>query len=100
FKDPIFGALQYLQNVPKSLDEGVQLSTTVVPLNRLFLTASGSYIRTKVIEYQGKDDQGNDFNFAGQPFNYTPRLQASLMANYTFGLNRDLNLSPGAGFTY
>ncbi len=100
FKDPIFGALQYLQNVPKSLDEGVQLSTTYVPLDKLFLTASGSYIRTKVIEYQGKNTQGDDFDFAGQPFNYTPRLQASLLANYTFALNRDLNLSPGASFTY
>ncbi len=100
FKDPIFGALQYLQNVPKSLDEGVQLSATYVPLDKLFLTASGSYIRTKVIEYQGKDTQGNDFDFAGQPFNYTPRLQASLLANYTFALNRDLNLTPGASFTY
>ena len=100
FKDPIFGALQYLQNVPKSLDEGVQLSATWAPVNRLFLTAAGSYIRTKVIEYQGKDTQGNDFDFAGQPFNYTPRLQASLLANYTFALNRDLNLTPGASFTY
>jgi outer membrane receptor protein involved in Fe transport len=100
FKDPIFGALQYLQNVPRSLDEGVELSTTWTPLRQLFLSASGSYVRTKVIEYQGKDNQGNDFDFAGQPFNYTPRLQASLLANYTFPLNRDLNLSPGAGFTY
>ena len=100
FKDPIFGALQYLQNVPKSLDEGVQLSTTWVPLDQLFLTASGSYIRTKVIEYQGKDNQGDDFDFAGQSFNYTPRLQASLLANYTFAFNRDLNLSPGASFSY
>jgi iron complex outermembrane receptor protein len=100
FKDPIFGALQYLQNVPKSLDEGVQLSTTWAPVSKLFLTVAGSYIRTKVIEYEGKDTQGNDFDFAGQPFNYTPRLQASLLANYTFALNRDLNLTPGGSFTY
>jgi len=100
FKDPIFGALQYLQNVPKSLDEGLELSTTYVPVDKLFLTAAGSYIRTKVIEYEGKDDQGNAFDFAGQSFNYTPRLQASLLANYTFAMSRDLNLSPGASFTY
>ncbi len=100
FKDPIFGALQYLQNVPKSLDEGVELSANWTPLPRLFLNAAGSYLRTKVIEYRGKDNQGDDFDFAGQPFNYTPRLQATLLANYTFALNRDLNLTPGAGFTY
>jgi outer membrane receptor protein involved in Fe transport len=89
-----------LQNVPKSLDEGVELSTTYVPLDKLFLTASGSYLRTKVIQYEGKNNQGDDFDFAGQSFNYTPRLQASLLANYTFAFNRDLNLSPGAGFSY
>src|SRR5581483_6838502 len=100
FKDPIFGALQYLQNVPKSLDAGVELSANWTPLPRLFLNAAGSYIRTKVIEYRGKDNQGDDFDFAGQPFNYTPRLQAALLANYTFALNQDLNLTPGAGFTY
>jgi outer membrane receptor protein involved in Fe transport len=100
FKDPIFGALQYLQNVPKSLDQGVELSTVYVPLDRLFLTAAASYIRTKVIQYQGLTSQGTAFDFAGQPFNYTPRLQASLIANYTFALNRDLNLSPGASFSY
>jgi len=100
FKDPVFGALQYLQNVPKSLDQGVELSSNWVPLHQLFLSAAGSYVRTKVIEYQGKDNQGDAFDFAGQPFNYTPRLQASLLANYTFPLSRDLNLTPGAGFTY
>jgi iron complex outermembrane recepter protein len=100
FKDPIFGALQYLQNVPKSLDEGLELNTQYVPLDRLFLTATASYIRTKVIQYQGLTSQGTAFDFAGQPFNYTPRLQASLIANYTFALSRDLNLTPGADFVY
>lgn len=100
FKDEIFGALQYLQNVPKSRDIGAELSVAYVPLERLHLNASASYIRTKVIRYEGKDTQGDDFNFAGQEFNYTPRLQASLLANYTFPLSRDLNLTPGVGYTY
>ncbi len=100
FTDPVFGALQYLQNVPKSLVEGGELSIAYTPLDKLFLTAVGSYVRTKVIEFQGLTSQGAPFDFAGQPFNYTPRLQASLIANYSFPINRDLNLSPGVNFTY
>lgn len=100
FKDPVFGALQVLQNVPRSLDEGVELSTTWRPLDALFLSAAGSYIRTKVIEYQGLSSQGTPFDFAGQPFNYTPRLQATLLANYSFMLGSGLKLSPGASFVY
>lgn len=100
FKDEIFGALQYLQNVPKSRDVGTELSIAYVPIERLHLNASGSYIRTKVIRYEGKDTQGDDFNFAGQEFNYTPRLQATLLGNYTFPISRDLNLTPGVSWTY
>jgi outer membrane receptor protein involved in Fe transport len=100
FNDPLFGALQYLQNVPKSLDQGVELNTTYVPISGFFLSASGSYIRTKVIAFEGDNDQGNAFNFAGQPFNYTPRLQTTLLANYTFAIVHGFKLSPGADFTY
>jgi outer membrane receptor protein involved in Fe transport len=100
FKDPIFGALQYLQNVPKSFNNGAELSATLIPFKQFYLTALGSYVRTKVVEYQGLTSQGAAFNFAGEPFNYTPRAQATLIANYTFALNQDLNLTPGASFSY
>lgn len=100
FKDEIFGALQYLQNVPKSREIGAELSAAWVPLRRLHLNVAASYIRSKVIRYQGKDTQGDDFDFAGQEFNYAPRLQASALANYSFAVSRDLNLTPGVGYTY
>lgn len=100
FKDEIFGALQYLQNVPKSREAGAELAVSWVPVPRLHLNAAGSYIRSRVIRYEGKDTQGNDFNFTGQEFNYTPRLQASVLANYTAELNDQLNLTPGIGYSY
>ena len=100
FHDPLFGPLQYLQNVPKSQVEGAELTTTWVPADRLYLHAAGSTIRTKVVAYQGLDSNGNAFDFAGQAFNYTPRLQGSLSAHYTVPLSIGLNLSPGADFTY
>lgn len=100
FKDPIFGALQYLQNVPKSFNNGAELSMTLIPVKQLYLTAIGSYVRTKVVQYQGLTSQGTAFDFAGQPFNYTPRAQATLIGNYTFALNQDLNITPGVSFSY
>lgn len=100
FNDPIFGALQYLQNVPKSRVHGVELTATWLPIRNLNLTALGSYVRTKVIEFEGQTATGADYDFAGRPFNYAPKLQATLLANYTFTVADSLNINPGASWTY
>lgn len=94
FSDPIFGNLQYLQNVPKSRVEGGEITATWLPIKNLNLTALGSYVRTKVIEFVGQTATGDDFDFAGRPFNYAPHLQGSLLANYTFIIDNSLNVSP------
>ena len=38
------------------------------------------------VEFVGLTATGDDFNFAGRPFNYAPRLQASLLANLAAGI--------------
>ncbi|WP_022977387.1 TonB-dependent receptor [Nevskia ramosa] len=100
FSDPIFGNLQYLQNVPKSRVEGGEITATWLPIKNLNLTALGSYVRTKVIEFVGQTATGDDFDFAGRPFNYAPHLQTSLLANYTFTIDNSLNVSPGVVWTH
>lgn len=100
FTDPIFGALQYLQNVPKSKVDGGELTVTWIPVPNLTLTALGSYIRTKVIRFTGQTATGADFDFAGRPFNYAPRVQGSVLANYTFTVADTLNISPGVTYSY
>ncbi len=100
FSDPIFGALQYLQNVPKSRVQGGEITATWLPVRNLYLTALGSYVRTQVIEFTGQTATGDDFDFAGRPFNYAPRLQASLLAHYTWTVAETLNLSPGITWSH
>ncbi|MCX7060870.1 MAG: TonB-dependent receptor [Gammaproteobacteria bacterium] len=100
FSDPIFGNLQYLQNVPKSRVQGGEITATWLPIRNLNITALGSYVRTKVIEFVGLTATGDDFDFAGRPFNYAPRLQASVLANYTFTIADSLNVSPGVTWSH
>lgn len=100
FSDPIFGALQYLQNVPRSRVQGGELSATWIPVANLYVTALGSYVRTKVLEFVGLTATGDEFDFAGRPFNYAPKLQASVLANYTFTVADRFNLSPGIAWTH
>ncbi len=100
FSDPIFGNLQYLQNVPKSRVQGAEVTATWLPIRRLNLTVLGSYVRTKVIEFVGQTATGDDFDFAGRPFNYAPHLQASVLANYTFTVGDTLNIAPGVVWSH
>lgn len=99
-KDPVFGPLPLLKNAPKSMDEGLELTTTMVPIEGLYLTAIGSYIRTKIIEFESTTAQGVDYNFAGRPFNFAPRFQSAFIVNYSFPISSDVQLSTGADYNY
>jgi len=100
FADPLFGNLQYLQNVPKSRVQGGEITATWLPIRNLNITVLGSYVRTKVIEYVGLTATGADFDFAGRPFNYVPRLQGSVLADYTFTIADALNVAPGVTWSH
>src|SRR5262249_46790094 len=99
-EDQIFGAMPILKNAPKSLVEGMETTATLVPTEGLYLTAIGSYIRTKIIEFDSTTAQGKSFDFSGRPFNFAPRLQAAFLANYTFPVAADLEFNVGGDYNY
>nr|WP_273475633.1 TonB-dependent receptor [Spongiibacter nanhainus] len=72
FRDPIFGALPILRNAPESEVTGAELDIKATPLEGLFVSFSASYLDTEVIEFVSGDSDGNEFDFAGKPFNYSP----------------------------
>lgn len=105
FVDPIFGALDKLLNVPKSTIKGAEIDITAYPADGLTLTASATYLDTKVDEYTGAVGQQAisgvlvpvNASFAGVELPFAPELQYSVRADYRFAVSSDLDGFLGAG---
>lgn len=98
--DPLFGPLPLLRNAPKSHVYGVELGIQATPIDGLFVAFAGSYIKTKIDEFVSTNFTGDEQDFAGQPFNFSPEAQASIVADYTWGLTQRLDLGVGADYSY
>ena len=85
--DPIFGPLDALVNIPKSVIKGVEVETAVHPVTGLALGGSVTYLDAKLVEANGIVDLLNVAgNWGGNPIPYTSKWNASTNANYTFAL--------------
>jgi len=85
--DPIFGPLDALVNIPKSVIKGVELETLVHPTTGLTLGGSVTYLDAKLVEANGIVDLLNvKGNWGGNPIPYTSTWNAAANANYTFPL--------------
>ena len=72
--DPVFGTLDGLVQVPKSHLWGVEASLLARPIEGLTLSLGGTYIKTKITQFQGFDPSGNLKDFNGQTFPYAPEI--------------------------
>ncbi len=90
-RDPIFGILDALQNVPKSKIFGLETDVTFRPVEGLTLTGSATYLDSKITEYSGINVRGvlNDFNGDSLPF--TPK--------WSYGMNIDYRIKTANGGT-
>ena len=100
YSDPIFGPLPLLRNAPKSHIYGVELEIQANPVEGLFVDLAGSYIKTEVDEFVSTNFTGDEEDFAGKPFNFSPEVQATFVTDYSFPLTDRLNLGFGADVTY
>lgn len=98
--DQVFGPLPILQNAPKSHIYGVELETQVSPFDGFFFAFAGSYIKTKIDEFVGRNSEGNVEDFAGKPFNFAPEWQLSAVADYTRPLTQRLDIGAGVDAYY
>lgn len=89
--DPIFGILDALQNVPKSRIIGVETDLTLRPTEGLTITASATYLDSKITEYSGINVRGVVNNFNGDPLPFTPK--------WSYGLNADYRVPMASGGT-
>jgi iron complex outermembrane recepter protein len=101
----VFGAVQALVNIPKSTEEGAELSIGWRPLSGLTLNAAATYLDSRVtssfLNYAsyitGPADQ---INLKGESFPFTPRWSLNAGARYEWGLNDQLSAFLTATGTY
>jgi iron complex outermembrane recepter protein len=99
FIDPIFGALDKLENVPKSAIRGAELGFTARPVAGLTLSGNVTYLDAKVNEYVGAvgstvGTAGLQVpilaSFSGATLPFSPEWQYSTRADYDFPMSRRL----------
>lgn len=100
FRDPIFGPLPILRNAPKSNVRGAELDLKLTPVNGLYIALAASYLDSEVEEFVSGDINGDDFDFSGKPFNYTPQWEYTLAVNYALPLFDRFELSAGIDYRY
>jgi iron complex outermembrane receptor protein len=98
--DPVFGPLPLLENAPKSRVTGAELEVQANPLAGLFVSAAATWLDAEVEEFVGTNNEGEQQDFAGQRFNFTPEWSYSLIANYTYPLPRNQAITVGADYSF
>ena len=100
FRDPVFGALPILRNAPKSAVRGAELDVKYTPIEGLYLSLAAAYLDTEVEEFVSGDSNGDEFDFAGKPFNYSPRWEYTLLLDYVLPVFERYELSLGIDYSY
>jgi iron complex outermembrane recepter protein len=98
--DPLFGPLQKLVNAPKSEVYGVEAELQASPFEGLFLALSAIYLKTEVIEYEGLDQSGDPVNLAGEPFNFSPEIEYTLLVDYVRPLTERWDIGFGLDYAW
>ena len=99
----IFGDLTAVVNIPKSEEKGAELSLRYLPIDALTLSASATYLQTKVTgSYLGFNPySATPINYEGESFPNTPNWSARAGAKYTWDVLRgDYETYLGADVNY
>lgn len=98
--DPFFGALETLVNVPRSRVQGAEIGISTRPLPGLALSASASWVDSRVLEFTGITPTGQTRDFRGSSFPYAPRWQAVADAQYEWMPTRARRAFVGANLNW
>ncbi|HKY49834.1 MAG TPA: TonB-dependent receptor, partial [Candidatus Limnocylindria bacterium] len=99
-RDPLFGPLSVFRNAPRSRVYGAELNVRLMPVEGLQLAAAGAWVDTKIEEFRGTTANGTDNDFAGRPFNYSPKWSATVLADYARPVSARLSASIGGDVSY
>lgn len=95
-----FGLVARQVNIPKSRVDGGELSITLRPIEGLTLAGSGTYLKSKILEYTGFNADGVRVNARGAQLNFVPKYSVNLDVNYTTPINDRLDVFAGGNMAY
>ena len=103
--DPILGSLRALVNIPKSVEDGVELSADWRPINGLTFNAAITYLDSRVTSdflnfTPYSQNAADSINFKGEAFPFTPKWSFQYGARYDWSLTSDLSAFVGADASY
>ena len=99
-RDDVFGPLPVLKNAPRSNVKGVELEVTATPLDGLLFKASGSFIKTEIEEFMSTGFDGSPQDFSGNPFNFSPELEYTLLVDYSRFIGENFLAGIGVDYSY
>lgn len=98
--DPIFGPLPVLKNAPSSHVYGAELDVQIAPVEGLYVALAAAYVKTRIDEFVSTNSFGETEDFSGNPFNFSPETTVSLVADYTWPINENLEIGFGGDYSY
>jgi iron complex outermembrane recepter protein len=103
--DPIVGSLRALVNIPKSKEDGVELSADLRLVDGLKLNASVLYIDSRVssdfFNYTPFSQNASEsINFKGEQFPFTPKWTQRYGARYDWGVTDKLSAFVSADYSH
>ena len=100
-KDPIFGLLEQLVNIPRSQIWGFEGELQAKPIEGLTLSLNSTYLETDVTKsYSAYNGEGAFGNFLGSQIPYTPKVEVIADGEYQRPVLDWLNAFIGASATY
>ncbi|WP_374549192.1 TonB-dependent receptor [Sphingobium yanoikuyae] len=97
----VFGPLEALVNVPKSRVQGAELQLDLAPTDGLRVSIGATYLDTKIKgSFVNYDSYGNQVDFGGSAFPYTPKFQIVTDAQYDWALSDDVEAFVGANLNF
>ncbi len=99
-RDPVFGDLDILQNIPKSSVKGAELEITARPIAGLTLAVAATYTDAKIKQFTGLSAAGVQADFSGTPVPFTPKWQLQLNTDYSVPVTDRLALIAGGSVSH
>lgn len=100
--DPdIFGPLEALVNVPKSRVQGAEIQLDLAPTDGLRVSIGATYLDTKIKgSFVNYDSYGNQVDFGGSSFPYTPKYQIVIDGQYDWALGDTTGAFVGGNLSF
>lgn len=97
----IFGPLEALVNVPKSRVQGAEIQLDLAPTRGLRFSIGATYLDTKIKgSFVNYDSYGNQVDFGGSSFPYTPKYQIVMDGQYDWSLNDTVSAFVGGNLSF